>query len=69
MVYAIALEDETRQDETLDQFKANTFVANPKMYDALFADTKEKIEQELEWVHPDPDELNEMIANMQNQKP
>ena len=69
LVYAMTLEDELRKEETLDQFKANTFVTNPTMYDTLFADTKEKIEHELEWVHPDQDELDEMIANMQNQKP
>lgn len=37
---------------------------NPEMYQKMFADTKETVENEVDWVHPDEDELDQMLASL-----
>lgn len=51
----------------MDEFKAQTFITNPEMYQAMFADTKEKVEKEIEWVHPEEDDLAGIIASMKEE--
>lgn len=65
--HCILLEHESKQEENLEQFKAQTLITNPELYDSLFADNKENIEKEVEWVHPEEDELADIIAAMKEQ--
>jgi hypothetical protein len=58
---------EARREEDMDKFKAQTFITNPQMYQAMFADTKETVEKEIEWVHPEEEDLAEIIAAMKEE--
>lgn len=67
MSYSITLEHELQQDETLEQLKAQTLIHNPTMYQKMFGDEKENIEKEVDWVHPEEDELADIIKAMKEQ--
>ena len=62
MVHAISLESNDRTEESFESLKATAMFTNPEMYQKMFADTKETVENEVDWVHPDEDELDRMLA-------
>ena len=62
MVHAITLESDERVEEAFDSLKVTAMFTNPEMYQKMFADTKETVENEVDWVHPDEDELDRMLA-------
>jgi len=62
LVHSISLESDERGEEAFESLKATALFTNPEMYQKMFADTKETIEQEVDWVHPDEDELDQMLA-------